>query len=229
MRGSEKVKTFLKNVFIFIKEEHSHILTKEGQKFEYTEEKLNKIIKEISILMLFQDIIKICMKKAYDSSINIESNNPYTFKHANLDTNFLKAKQTDLIYPMLNFLNIFMTSVLLNDLGNRNLLVDKKVEYIIEILKLLERRYKVLIKTDYKKNMWLVNTSEIAHILLNILEATPIIKEIVIDKTKINKKNIKSHKIYIFDHKLDNSIAFSKHLPRIISPKKAESSYCVEE
>ena len=93
------------------------------------------------------------MKKAYDANVNIEQNNPYNFRNTPLNTNFLRAKQTDLIYPIFNYLNVFLTSLLLNDLADRSLLVDNKIDYIIETLKLLEKRYKTLIKTDYKNNI----------------------------------------------------------------------------
>ena len=228
IRGSAKVKKFIKAALIFLKEQHNSILTEKGKFFEYTEIQLESIIKEISALMLFQDIIKICMKKAYDANVNIEQNNPYNFRNTPLNTNFLRAKQTDLIYPIFNYLNVFLTSLLLNDLADRSLLVDNKIDYIIETLKLLEKRYKTLIKTDYKNNIWLLNTSEIAHILLDILEGTSVIKETILDQSHSRKNKIKSHKIYVFDHKLDNSISFSKHLPRITPPRRAELNSTVE-
>lgn len=224
MRGSEKVKKFIEKAFIFIKENHPVILTEGGREFKYTDELLTDLVRELPVVLLFQDIIKICMKKAYDTNVNIESNNPNTFRNTPLNTSFLRAKQTDLLYPMLYYFDVFMTSFLLNDLARRKLLVDTKVEYVIETLKLLEQRYKDILKTDYTKHSWSVNTSEIAHIFLGILEGTPVIKESFID----NSRRRKSHKIYVFDHKLDNSIAFSKHLPRIIPPKKGETSSCVE-
>jgi hypothetical protein len=225
MRGSEKTKKFLQFLFQYIQESHFSILTDNGRSFSYSAEQLTEVIDSISPIFLFQDIIKICMKKAYDTNINIESNNPKSFSSEPLNTSFLKAKKTDLIYPLFYYLNIYLTSILLNDLAHRKLLVKKEIEYIIDTLKFFEQRFTDLIRTDMTKYPWFLYSTEIAHILIDILEGTSVIKDVVIEKSK--KEKLKTHTVFIFDHKLDNSIAFSKHLPRIIPPKKAESSQSI--
>ena len=55
---------------------------------------------------LFKELVNISMKKAYDTNMNIESYNPNSFLNKPLNTNFLKAKKTDLEYSLSSYLSI---------------------------------------------------------------------------------------------------------------------------
>ena len=62
---------------------------------------------------------------------------------------------------------------------------------------------------------------DLTEIFLYMFESTDVIKSTRIEKVKGTRK---TNKIYIFNHKLDNSIFFSENLPSISPPVKSESS-----
>ena len=119
-----------------------YFLNKKGKNFEYTEEEYTSLVKDIQPIQLFQDLVKICMKKAYDTNINIERNNPRSFYDKPLDSEFLRAKKTEIRYSAGKYLITFLTSHLVNDLAKKKLLIDKKIDFIIEVLKNFEEIYK---------------------------------------------------------------------------------------
>ena len=224
MKGSIKATNFLKGLFDYLKKDMPNIFNEKGKSFDYDDDYLLNLVEEIPPTMLFQNLVRICMKKAYDTNVNIECNNPRSFHHKNLDSNFLRAKKTEIRYPAIKYINIFLASHLLNDLFSRKLLINKKVDYLIEVLKLLEVKFKAEIPLKFKKSKafeWFLLSVDITEILLYMFEETDVIKSKHIEKIKGSKK---TNKIYIFNHKLDNSISFSENLPRIIPPVKAETS-----
>merc|ERR1712117_547383 len=75
-----------------------------------------------------------------------------------------------------------------------------------------------------KKYSWYLSGLDTLEILLYMFESTDVVKKTLIEKIEGTQK--KTNKIYIFNHKLDNSISFSENLPRIIPPLKAETSQC---
>lgn len=224
MRGSIKTTIFLKELFDYIKKDMPNILNEKGKSFDYDDDYLLNLVEEIPPTILFQNLVKISMKKAYDTNVNIECNNPRSFHNKSLDSDFLRAKKTEIRYQTIKYINIFLTSHLLNDLFSKNLLVNKKVDYLIEVLKLLDEKYKAEIPLKLKTSKdfnWFLLSIDITEILLFMFEETDVIKSKHIEKIKGSKK---TNKIYIFNHKLDNSISFSENLPRIIPPVKAEIS-----
>ena len=228
VRGSEKAKAYFTGLLMYIKTNMSYILNEKGKNFQYSEQELNNLVEEIPPIFLFQNFVKISMKKAYDSNVNIESHNPANFYNKHLNSDFLKAKKSDLRYSGIKYINIYLTSHLMNDLATKNKLVEKDIDFIVDILKVFEGIYKTktALQLEKKGNNWFLLSLDITEILLSMFESTDVIKSKQIEKIKgTNKIN----QVYIFNHKLDNSIAFSKHLPRIIPPVKAETSESVSE
>jgi hypothetical protein len=75
--GSEKCKVFCKNLLPFLQEKKSLFLHKFNW-LEYNknlDEIINDTLLNITAYDLFKDIVKICMKKAYDNKINFASPN----------------------------------------------------------------------------------------------------------------------------------------------------------
>ena len=207
----------------------SHILSEKGKSFQYSNQELHNLVEEIPPVFLFQNFVKISMKKAYDTNVNVENNNPTYFYNKYLDSNFLKAKKTDIRYPAIKYVNIYLTSYLMKDLVTRDFLVGRDVDFIIEVLKVFEGIYKTEASLQlYKKgnNIWYLLSLDITEILFSMFESTDVVKSRQIEKIKGTNK---TNQVYVFNHKLDNSIAFSKNLPRIVPPVKAETSECVSE
>ena len=53
---------------------------------------------------MFKELVKISMKKAYDTNINMQNHNLNNFYSKQLDSDFLQAKRSDLQYSMTSYL-----------------------------------------------------------------------------------------------------------------------------
>ena len=222
--GSERCKLYFKGLLEYLQHNTEAILNKEGMQLVLSEKDHQELITFIDPSFLFKELVKISMKKAYDTNINIQNINPNSFLSKPLDTNFLKAKRTDLQYSLTSYLSIYLANVLLNYLSTREkgCLRQNDSEHIIKSLKYMQSLFKQerlshCFETD---TPWFFETSQISMILLVLFQETDVIKFVFKEKsTKLNREHI----IFVFDHKLDNSIAFSHNLPRIIPPLKADS------
>lgn len=108
-------------------------LTADQVPAEFFEEKIKKIDPD----EWFCEIVKICMKKSYEEGIDIAHRDKKSFLSKELGDDCLKAKRTDLHYPIREYLSLYLAAQLLDILSERHLLidssVDKRVEYLRQI------------------------------------------------------------------------------------------------
>lgn len=177
------------------------------------------------------------MKKAYDMNINIENNNPNKFHTRRLDTDFLQGKRTDLQYSVSSHLRLYLANILLNFLAakEKRMLAQNNTEGIIKALKHLHQLFKEELNfsgSNPEVQQWFfAEPNTITMILLSMFQETDIVKTTFKEKSKKSGpgKKFKDNIIYVFNHKLDNSISFSHNLPRILPRIKADSKQTVED
>ena len=223
-RGSERSKFFFDGVLRFLQQNYSEILSEEGKNYLLSNKDYTTLVNEIKPKDLFSEIVKISMKKAYDTNINIKYNNTKRFFNTHLDSNFLKAKKIDLSYSFSTYLTIYLSNILFHLLSKKGLLKDNSNTYIIACLKNLQTTFKQERKKVFfaEKQIWYFESTYLTHLLLSFFEETGVIKHIYKEKTRKPAK-YKEYIIYVFNHKLDNSIASAHNIPRILPPSIAES------
>lgn len=234
--GSEKSKRYFSGLYLYLLDNTPFLFNSEKQIPELTAEDLTVLVSKIEPAFLFQEIVKLSMKKAYDTNINIENNNPNKFHTRRLDTDFLQAKRTDLQYSVSSHLRIYLANILLNFLAARDkrVLLQNNTEGIIKALKHLHRLFKEELRFSSSKpeiQWFFTEPSTITMILLSMYQETDVIKTTFKEKSiKAGRgKNGKDSIIYVFNHKLDNSISFSHNLPSILPPIKADSKESIED
>ena len=234
--GSERCKTYFSGLYLYLLGNASFLFNHEKYIPELTEEDLTILVSKIEPAFLFKELVKISMKKAYDTNINIEHNDHNKFHTRRLDTYFLQAKRTDLQYSIASYLRIYLANILLNFLASkkRKAFIQNDTENIIKSLKHLQKLFREELKFTTSKTViqcFFAEPNTITMILLSMYQETAIVKTTFKEKgrkagsTKAAKDNI----IYVFNHKLDNSISFSHNLPRILPPLKADSKESIEE
>jgi len=234
--GSERCKIYFSGLYLYLLNNVSFYFDDENIVPELTSKDLDALVSEIDPAFLFKELVKISMKKAYDTNINIECNNPNNFYTKRLDTNFLKAKRTDLQYSIAFYLRIYLANILLNFLASKKIKAfrDNSTENIIKLLKHLQKIFREeysLTSTKEDIQCFFAEPNTITLVLLSLYQETSIVKTTFKEKGqkagpgKAGKDSI----IFVFDHKLDDSTAFSHNLPRILSPLKADSKNTVEE
>ena len=228
--GSEKCKLYFSGLYSYLLDNTPFLFNSEKQIPELTGEDLTVLVSKIEPAFLFQELVKISMKKAYDTNINIENNNPNKFHTRRLDTDFLQTKRTDLQYSVSSHLRIYLANILLNFLAARNkrVLRQNNTEGIIKALKHLHRLFKEELRFSSSKpeiQWFFTEPGTITMILLSMYQETDVVKTTFKEKSiKAGPgKKAKDNIIYVFNHKLDNSISFSHNLPSILPPIKADS------
>lgn len=238
MYSSELCKKYFLGLFQYLKI-NEILLDERGMSCELTNQDLDALVAEIEPSFLFKELVKISMKKAYDTNVNIQSTSSNEFFTKQLDSNFLQAKRTDLQYSITAYLRIYLANILLNFLASKGKTYLKKntTVHIIKSLQYLQSLFKeeLNFSNDPANIKWYYDApSKITMILLSFYQNTDVVKATLkergLNKTQSGKKVVKKESIiYVFDHKLDNSIAFSHNLPRIIPPLKAESKENINE
>ena len=228
--GSGLCKNYFEGLFSYIQINIESILNEDGIYLKLSKEDYNLLVLQIDSAFLFKELVKISMKKAYDTNINIKHNNPNNFHKKELDTNFLHAKRTDLQYSLTSYLNLYLANILLNYLSTKNTgyLKVNNTEHIIKSLKYLHSsfKYKKILPFCVTKDAWFGETSKLAMVLLSLFQETDVIKSTY----KLNSNKLKkNHIIYVFDHKLDNSISFTHNIPRITPPLKGDTEENIED
>ena len=212
------------------------MLTEKGSNYILNDSDYEELLLNVKSEAIFAELIKIAMKKAYDTNINIETNNPIKFHTEKMGDDFLKAKRQDLQYLVTDYLFLYLSSIFLNYFAKNKCLTDPSTDGIISILKILQ----ILSKQEYRLNLqkkgkdgnpWFFEPGKITMILLVLFEETDAVIEVRKEKGKKlgSKKKKKDMILYVLNPSLDNSIAFSHNLPRIIPPLKAESTKCIHE
>lgn len=234
--SSELCKCYFLASFKYFKD-NEILLNERGLSYELTEKDLDKLVSVVEPSFLFKELVKISMKKAYDTNINIQSNNPNEFLTKQLDSDFLQAKLTDLQYAIISYIRIYLANILLNFLASKgnSCLKENTTVHIIKSLKYLQSLFKE--ELHFSDNivdiMWYYDIpSKITMILLSFYQDTDVVKATLKERNskQTTRKGGKTQSIiYVFDHKLYNSIAFSHNIPRITAPSKAESQECIRE
>ena len=233
--SSELCKRYFLALFKYLKD-NEILLNERGLSYEFTEKDLNTLVSEVESSFLFKELVKISMKKAYDTNVNIQSNDPNVFMTKQLDSDFLQAKRTDLQYAIISYIRIYLSNILLNFLASEGntCLKENTTDHIIKSLKYLQSLFKeeLHFSDNAEDIIWYYDIpSKITMVLLSFYQETDIVKMTLKEKSskQTRKSGKKSSIIYVFDHKLDNSIGFSHNLPRITPPSKAESQECISE
>ena len=103
--------------------------------------------------------------------------------------------------------------------------------FLLKHLQKIFREEYSLTSTKEDIQCFFAEPNTITFVLLSLYQETSIVKTTFKEKGqkagpgKAGKDSI----IFVFDHKLDDSTAFSHNLPRILSPLKADSKNTVEE
>lgn len=233
--ASELCKRYFWALLVYFKD-NGKLLNVRGLGYELTEKDLDILVSEVEPSFLFKELVKISMKKAYDTNVNIQSNNPNEFLTKELDSDFLQAKRTDLQYAIITYIRIYLANILLNFLASKgiNCLKANTTDHIIKSLKYVQSLFQeeLNFSDNSKDRMWYYDIpSKITMILLSFYQNTDVVKATLKEKRGKNTQRRRKPRsiIYVFDHKLDNSIAFSHNLPRITTPLKAESQECIRE
>lgn len=187
---------------------------------------LDRLVRKVNPKEIFSEIVKISMKKAYDSNVNIEYSNKNRFTNHTLSEDLLLAKRTDLQYLITDYLSVYLTNILLYELSEDKKLNPQRstIDHKIRNLKFIIEHYKTDIRRNltHPQNEWYLELSSITMILLSLFETTAVVQDIRKSTTTSGNKT-RVVITYVLDSKIDNSLGFSHHIPRIIPPNKSDS------
>lgn len=116
---SSKAVAFFKGVLRFIHKNNPYFFKEEVNQDDLLVLDVSQLTKELEPDVIFSEIVKTALKKAYDSNINIEISNKKSFYQKKLDTNFLRVKRTDIQYSFREFTAIYLTSKVVQLLGEK--------------------------------------------------------------------------------------------------------------
>ena len=225
---SSKAVAFFKGVLRFIYINNTHLFKEEVTLDDLQALEVTPLTKELEPDVIFSEIVRTSLKKAYDCNINIEISNRKRFYQNKLDTNFLRVKRTDIQYSFREFTAIYLTSKVLQLLGEKGYLLNKTPENMVFILQHLRKQYReksyIWAKEDIKS--WYFKADDLTMVFIDMFSTTNVVKGEETETTK-NKNYVK--KIYVLNHKLDEYVGETRRLPKLIPPKKAETLKCVEE
>ena len=107
---------------------------------------LEKIAEDIDPGELFCEMVKICMKKSYEEGIDLKGKAKESLVNKRFQEDILKAKRTDLQYPVSEYVALYLDVKLLEQLSKKKLLLDnsveKRVDYIKQVSKHLRSKMK---------------------------------------------------------------------------------------
>ncbi len=157
------------------------------------------------------------MKKAYDNRINLESSS--TAYHTKELTNpFLFVKRVHILYPLQKTMVMYLTLLVLRNVASRvpsfTLIPE---EDIIRYLDLFFKQHTEELMSE--PNTWYRNTFDISVILIDIFSNSGV----VLCSETVRGGKDQSNITYWLQHKLENTIPFSQHLPRITPPKRIDT------
>jgi len=224
--ASAKCANFYVSVSHYLKENNVFFF-KEFEAFTPNQSTFKRLENEISSDYFFGDIIKLCMKKAFDNSINIESKNSKDFYEKTLEGDFLYVKRRDLLHSV----QVCVVLYLINQLIDH--IMDNKKEMIVHsdftpqriALRSLPDKKDVLMyvhnlikekKFSLEKHSWYCDTYDIAHVLILLFCETDVVKKV--EQINVYKRGHKTSTILWLSHKLKDTIPFSHHLPLITPP-----------
>ena len=196
-------------------------LTADQVPAEFFEEKIKKIDPD----EWFCEIVKICMKKSYEEGIDIAHRDKKSFLSKELGDDCLKAKRTDLHYPIREYLSLYLAAQLLDILSERHLLidssVDKRVEYLRQISFYMRGELSSYATYASAETRWVGIPDELSYALLKMLAETEVVLRVEKQAKIIRSGKVSDVIIYVFDRKMDSSLGWSENLPRITPPPLA--------
>lgn len=237
-RASVKCECYFTGLYKYLLNNMPDIFDDDKIKPELTKEDLRKLVETISPHLLFKELVKISMKKAYDANINIGNDSTLSSLNSRLlDTNFLQAKRSDLQYSVAAYIRLYLANILLNYLSSNNVQAFRKNHNnnVMVYLKHLQRLFKEelsIARTQYELRNFFELPSNITLQLLSFFERTEVVKKQIRERSRKRRgssKTVKENIIYVFNHKLDISISFSHNLPRILPPDSALTKESVRD
>lgn len=107
-----------------------------------TESDYYSIIKSMDAKRIFCELVKISMKEAYAEGVKIESKDSFSFFNQEIDIDCLKARRTDLHYPISEFIALYILTLLLDKLAELGALRSNSVEQKSQYLKSIANHMK---------------------------------------------------------------------------------------
>lgn len=220
-----KVKEFCKGFFVFIQDKKSPIFARfpfksiDSNKLEII---ITTIAKNFSSDNFFKDIVKVCMKTAYNNRIKVESSfNKYSIE--NLENPFLFVKRPHIMYSIQKSVLFYLCRALIEALKREVTSFDFEVNeklalFLEDFLRKHEEDFLKRPEEEKTENNWFRDTYNITMFLILIFEECGVV--IRKKKMKLSKEDEHETVIYWLKHDFENIIPFSHHLPKIIPPNK---------
>ena len=191
------------------------------------------IVKSMDPKIIFCELVKISMKKTYTECVAIEKKDSFSFFNQEIDVNCLKARRTDLHYPISEFISLHIMTLVLDKLAILGALRNNGLEERSNYLKLIASHMKFYMEENefYSKicTQWFSKKDEITYLLLQFLQRTEVISDVIKESKTIRSGLVAEVYVYIFNRKLKTDLAVSPAIPRLTPPKKAVTQMCVED
>ena len=226
--GSERVKKFVLGFISYLETDKNNIHFLKDSPLAELEHKdrlkiAEKVLRDLESSSIFKDLVKICMKSAYDSRINQESS-PSMYQVRNLRNPFLSVKRAQIMYTLQNIIVLNLTASVFNHFP-KNIYNPKDIESkdIISYFADYYKKHKeALMKVEF---CWFRDTFNIAITLIDIFAECGLI----LDKETVRVQDGKTTQVILWlNHKIENTIPFSHHLPRIIPPTKYDTTKAIK-
>jgi len=193
-----------------------------------TQSHFSELSFEIDIDMLFKDLVKICMKKAFDRSINIKHQKKHQYYNSDLDDPFLYVQRVELVYEYQRVVSLYLSFQLFEKIAqlSGNIKTADLENTIQHTNTFLKDNNNSLLDPTKKENNWYRNTFDITNQLLDIFCASGVVlKE---DTINVNSQNsggkFEQRVILWLDHRVANTTPFSHHIPQLTPPLKIDTS-----
>lgn len=118
-----------------------------------TEDDFYSIIEEVDPKIVFCELVKISMKEAYTEGVAIEKKDSFSFFNQQIDINCLKARRTDLHYPISEFISLHVMTLTLDKLSKLGALRSNSLDERSNYLKIIASHMKFYMEeNDYYLN-----------------------------------------------------------------------------
>lgn len=193
------------------------------------ENDIKQLVADIDPNFFFRDIVKICMKKAFDQNIGVEIGKSKDYYSTELNNPFLYVYRVQLVYQVQHVVVLYLINQLVNYALKydypRKLNKDEDNPKPEDLL----RYFNYFIK-DFKNdlesldNKWYRDTYDIANVIIDFFcDSGVVISQENIYSNKGVKNQVQAKTILWLTHKIANTIPFSQHLPQILSPKMIDA------
>lgn len=134
-----------KEYFPFLLPEYPYHLLNE-------EELLDIVVNQIDPVEYFSETVKICMRVAYDSGVNIEYPKPHTFFNKEFGADGLQAKRHNILYPLSRYVERHLIAAVIRELAKRKALKQCSVDNQISCLKIIDQHI-ALKNSNYRQGV----------------------------------------------------------------------------